>query len=166
MRRIAASVSFVVLSILAPSALAADGSSGCGPGWYVLKDNSLVSSSLRAVTNGILWPSSTLGMTFGTSNCAKHKIVLREKESLHFATMAYHDLMVQMARGEGEHLAAFATTLRCGWRTQPLFNDTMRRSWRQLFPTDSTPPAELLGNVIEQIRAEPALAEACAAGLG
>ena len=77
-------------------------SNGCGPGWYVFKDTSLVSSSLRTITNAALFPSATVGMTFGTSNCAKHKIVEeRDRESVKFATLAYHDLMIQTAQGHG-----------------------------------------------------------------
>ena len=83
---------FILATVISGTAYGADGSSGCGPGWYILKDNSLVSSALRATTNGILVPVVTLGMTFGTSNCSKHKIVKKEKESLHFVTMNYFEL--------------------------------------------------------------------------
>ena len=61
------------------NAMAKDGSSGCGPGWYLLKKNSILSSSLRVTTNGIFFPTTTLGMTIGTSNCSKHKHFHTEK---------------------------------------------------------------------------------------
>jgi hypothetical protein len=155
----------VALSAAAP-VLAADGSSGCGPGWYVFKDNSLVSSSLRSTTNGFLFPSVTIGMTLGTSNCAKHKIVMKEKESLHMATMAYHDLMIQVASGRGEHLAAFAHTLGCDWRAQDEFNRVMQANYQTLFPGTSDDPSLVVGGAVEQIRANPVLASQCTAGIG
>ena len=60
------------LCVGASQAMAMDGSSGCGPAWYVFKENTILSSSLRGTTNGTLWPVVTIGMTFGTSNCANH----------------------------------------------------------------------------------------------
>lgn len=159
--------SFVASAFFASvQALGADGSSGCGPGWYVLKDNSILSSSLRATTNGILWPSTTVGMTLGTSNCAKHKLVEKEKESLHFATMAYHDLQVQMAQGKGSHLSAFAATLGCDWRAQEAFNKAIQANYDNVFPSSDVNPTGLVGNVVETIQANPELAARCTAGLG
>ena len=91
---------FLALTLFGSCSLfAADGSSGCGPGWYLFKENSLVSSAFRATTNGILFPSVTFGMTFGTSNCTQHKLVLKEKESLHFVTENYFEVQADMARG-------------------------------------------------------------------
>jgi hypothetical protein len=80
---------------------AADGSSGCGPGWYILKKNSMLSSVGRFITNTALFPLSTLGMTLGTSNCSKHSLVEEHKRSLHFATLSYDLLRQDMARGSG-----------------------------------------------------------------
>ena len=77
----------------ATSAFAADGSSGCGPGWYIFKENSMVSSALRATTNGWSSPVVTIGMTFGTSNCAQHKLVMNDKRGLHFVTHNTNNLL-------------------------------------------------------------------------
>ena len=51
----------VLVAMFSTQLLAADGSSGCGPGWYVTKKNSLLSSAIRATTNAILIPTVTLG---------------------------------------------------------------------------------------------------------
>ncbi len=101
------------LSWFSSSAFAADGSSGCGPAWYVLKDNSLLSSFGRLVTNGFLSPVVTLGMTLGTSNCAKHKIVENDAKSLQFASENFEILRQDLARGEGSHLTSFIATFGC-----------------------------------------------------
>src|SRR4051794_31289808 len=101
----------LLASFVSIQAFAMDGSSGCGPGWYLLKDTSIVSSALRATTNGILFPVYTFGMTFGTSNCTQHKLVLKEKESLYFATHNHFELKGNIAKGDGEYLSAFATTM-------------------------------------------------------
>ncbi|MCX6107291.1 MAG: DUF3015 family protein [Proteobacteria bacterium] len=155
----------VVASV--PTAKAADSSNGCGPGWYVFKDTSLVSSSLRTITNAALFPSATVGMTFGTSNCAKHKIVEeRDRESVKFATLAYHDLMIQTAQGHGEYLAAFASTLGCNWQAQPEFNRTMQGVYPAIFTSDETLPEDVVAQFRAQIKHHPGLAQACALGMG
>lgn len=113
-----------------PSAFAADGSSGCGPAWFIMKDNSILSSALRLTTNGILFPFVTLGMTFGTSNCTKHRIVKTEQESLYFATQNYYEIKGEMARGQGEYLSAFASTIGCPSSAQDRFNDKVKEIGR------------------------------------
>lgn len=155
----------IFAGLSATNVLAADGSSGCGPGWYVFKENSMVSSLLRSTTNYSLAPAVTLGMTFGTSNCAQHKLVETHKESLRFAELAYHELTVSLATGQGEHLAAFASTLGCTSEVQPRFNATMQQAYPRLLPTSLTSPADLLQNVLSEISSDPQLALACNTGL-
>jgi hypothetical protein len=101
------------LACSAGAGLATDGSSGCGPAWYVLKENSLLSSFGRVVTNGVLFPVVTLGMTFGTSNCSKHSIADNDQRSLEFAAQNLDILRQDIARGEGEHLSSYFATFGC-----------------------------------------------------
>lgn len=103
----------IFIPLLPNAAHAADSSSGCGPGWYILKDKSLISSFGRAITHGILSPFVTLGMTFGTSNCGKHSIVENDKESLRFASENFDILRQDIVRGYGEHLTSYVTTFGC-----------------------------------------------------
>lgn len=145
---------------------AADGSSGCGPAWWVLKENSLVSSVSRALVHGILFPSTTLGMTFGTSNCTKHKIVQQEKRSLHLLTASYHQFLGEIARGEGQHLEALATTMGCHWTAQSTFNAVLQNRYEQILPNDATLPEDLLGNIFEQVLSHRELAKSCAGTVG
>ena len=147
-------------------ALATDGSSGCGPAWYVFKENSLASSALRITTNGTLFPSTTLGMTFGTSNCAPHKLVDKQSESVKFANLAYHELIVQMAQGSGEHLAAFAHTLGCSWQVQDTFNASLQANYELLVPSADAAPEAIVGGVLQLIDAQPSLKAQCSAGVG
>lgn len=144
---------------------AADGSSGCGPGWYVFKENSLVSSALRSTTNGFLAPVVTLGMTSGTSNCTQHKIVLKEKESLHFASMNYYELKRDAAKGEGEYLSAFATTIGCPAQAQARFNQKVRGSYGEVFRAGAKVDAEsALLEVYKIILSDKELTAQCSLG--
>lgn len=148
------------------SVFAADGSSGCGPGWYLLKENSLVSSSLRTTTNGILLPVVTIGMTVGSSNCTQHKIVLKEQESLHFATMNYFELMGEAARGQGTYLSAFADTIGCPVAARAQFAEQVQKNYKQVFSDSSRRPEQMLTEVYKVILTNEQLTRSCSLGLG
>ena len=157
-------MAFALVSLtfaLSINAHATDGSSGCGPGWYIAKDESLVSSALRATTNGILFPVSTLGMTFGTSNCTQHKLVRTEKESLHFATMNYFELKSSIAKGDGEYLSAFATTIGCPESAQFEFNSKLKQNYDQIMPNSKVDPEKMLLEVYKIILTSPFLIQQC-----
>lgn len=155
----------ISVSLFSFSIYAADGSSGCGPGWYVFKKNSLVSSSLRSTTNGILGPAVTLGMTFGTSNCSKHSIVQKEKESLHYVTMNYHELKSDIAKGNGEFLTSFSHTLGCPTSANASFHKNLQKNYNKLFKTSNVNPEDTLLEVYNTIFTNKELTNKCALGL-
>jgi hypothetical protein len=134
----------MVLLLVASGPLkAADGSSGCGPAWYVLKENSLLSSFGRLVTNGFLTPFVSLGMTFGTSNCAKHNLVQKDQSSLDFAEKTFDLLRQDLARGEGDYLAGYMSTFGCSAQVTPLLTDDLRRAFaRGLYASEE--PVDLV----------------------
>jgi hypothetical protein len=145
---------------------AADGSSGCGPGWYLFKDNSLVSSSLRATTNVVLFPVVTIGMTLGTSNCTKHGIVQREKESLHYATHNYFELQSGIAQGSGEYLSAYSRTIGCPAHATPRLNQQLKANYLKLFPSPNLDPEKLLLETYKVIFSDNQLFQQCALAVG
>jgi hypothetical protein len=157
---------FVIGSLGISEALAADGSSGCGPGWYVLKDNSLVSSSLRSTTNGMLFPVYTIGMTIGTSNCTQHKLVLKEQESLHFATMNHFELKSEIAKGHGEYLSAFAETMGCPAKAQDRLNEQLRLNYSKIYSDSMVRPEKVLEEVYHTIFSDRDLTNQCSLGIG
>ena len=146
---------------LTTKVFAEDGSSGCGPGWYILKENSMLSSTLRATTNAILWPISTLGMTFGTSNCTKHKIVQTEKESLYFVTMNYFELKNEIAMGGGEFLSGFAQTMGCPASAQSRLNSELQKNFSTVVPRGAVKPESMLLQVYKVILRDPQLTAKC-----
>jgi hypothetical protein len=136
-----------LVSLTSLSLFAADGSSGCGPGWYVSKDNSLVSSSIRSTTNGMLMPTQTIGMTVGTSNCTKHSIVENEKEAMHMATMNFIEIKNDIAKGDGVFLNSFVQTLNCKHGTVNQVKSTLKNNFIQLYPTDEVNPVQFINSV-------------------
>lgn len=158
--------SLTVIGVLSFSSLsfAADGSSGCGPAWYLLKDNSLVSSALRATTNGILFPVVTIGMTAGTSNCTQHKLVLKEKESLYFATMNPLELKMDIAKGDGEYIGAFGTTMGCSVQSIQQLSHELKHNFQKIYPKSETKPEDVLVEVYKVILTNPYLTKHCSLG--
>ena len=151
----------LVLFCLLISSLAfgRDGSSGCGPGWYVLQENSIISSALRATTNAFFFPTTTIGMTLGTSNCTQHKLVLNEKRSLHFVTHNLYELKSQAAQGEGEYLQAFAEVVGCQKSQTQLLKKTIQSKHQNVFQHST--PEKVLEQVFIEIISSPELSRAC-----
>jgi hypothetical protein len=149
--------SFIAFST---SARAADGSSGCGPGWYLLQKNSLLSSALRTTTNTVLFPISLLGMTFGTSNCSKHFLVKNESRALHYVTHSHFDLRTDIARGSGPYLVTLNATLGCKPTSSPRLAKLLKSQSTQAYVSA---PEDLLKNVYTLILTDRELAHECGA---
>lgn len=150
----------ISMSLSAASVFAADGSSGCGAGWYILKKNSLVSSTLRTTTNGIFF-NNTFGMTFGTSNCQQHSIVMKEKEAQYYAESNQEYLQIEMAEGQGEYLQAFARTLGCEDQAIPGFSRMVQKKYSQIIDQSEGSAQKMLENVKSELRQDPQLAVQC-----
>ena len=73
-------------------------------------------------------------MTFGMLNCTQHKLVLKEKESLDFATMNHYELKRDVARGTGEYLSAFGETMGCPCRRSRVSTINSRKITHAFIP--------------------------------
>lgn len=139
----------VLLGSASISAHAEDQSSGCGLGWQLFKKNSLVSSSLRSTTNA--FALNTIAMTSGTSGCARHDIVMKQKAALYYAEANYQKLQSEMAEGQGEHLQAFAKLLGCQGSSAVQAGQVLQGNYDQVFTTDQVAPYEMLNNTAQTI---------------
>lgn len=135
---------FLLASLfLTSTVFAKDSSSGCGAGWYIFKKNSLVSSSLRATTNAMLL--NTVGMTFGTSNCSQHSIVKTEKEAIYFAESNHDQLMLDIARGEGEYLSAFSEIVGC---KEESLGKSLQKNFNKIYVEESDNSVKVLDRIV------------------
>ena len=139
------------------SVFAADSSSGCGMGYEVAPKQSLVSSSTRSLVNSTF--SSTVAMTLGTSGCAKHSIVKNDAKGIHFAEANMNVLALEMARGNGEFVAGFASVYGCS--DASLFGSMVQSKYETVLPSANTSGVELYNNVKAQIKNNAALAASC-----
>ena len=142
------------LSLVSFSSYADDQSSGCGLGWAVTKRNSLLSSSTRQTTNAIA--SNTIAMTLGTSGCAKHDIVMKNKEAQFFAEANYQKLQSEMAEGRGEYLAAFANVLGCKAGSEQDLGQAFQQNYSQIWTSDSLAPSTMLSRAANIAHTVPA----------
>lgn len=143
--------------VAASSVFAADSSSGCGMGYEIAPKQSLVSSSVRSIVNATF--SSTIGMTMGTSGCAKHSIVKNEAKGIHFAEANMNQLAVEMARGNGEFVASFASVYGCN--NAEAFGSMVQSRYESVLPSANTSGVELYNNVKAEIRNNAALSASC-----
>ncbi len=146
---------FAILS--ASMAFAGDSSSGCGMGWQVAKDNSLVSSFTRAVINGTF--SNTIAMTLGTSGCAKHSIVYNEMKGIHFVESNKNELAIDMAKGNGEYVTGLAQVFGC--QNTKAFGSMVQNKYESVLPSENISGVELYNNVKNEIRKDSTLSQTC-----
>jgi len=152
-------VLLIVCAITSSISYAQDSSSGCGLGWTVSQKNSLLSSLVRNFTNYTF--SNTIAMTSGTSGCVKHSIVKTDKEAIYYAESNYHTLLIEMAKGDGEHLHAFSTTLGCKINASGAFKNMTKKKYLDILPSKDTHPDEMYFNVLRQIQMDPNLSANC-----
>lgn len=146
-----------LIALTATSAFAADSSSGCGMGYEVAPKQSLVSSSTRSIVNATF--SNTIGMTLGTSGCAKHSIVKNEAKGIHFAEANMNQLAVEMARGNGEFVQGFASVFGC--QDSSAFGSMVQAKYELVLPSTNTSGVELFNNVKAEIKNNAVLASSC-----
>jgi hypothetical protein len=155
----------VLLLVCGKHLMAMDGSSGCGPGWYLLKDNSLVSSSLRNTTNAVV-PVATSGMTSGTSNCTKHSIVKTEEQSRHFVTHNYFEIKTEAAKGRGEYMTSLAQVIGCDSSVHKHFQNSLQKNFLKIFPLGKVQPDESLKEIYNTILSDDQLIQKCSLHIG
>ncbi len=146
---------FALLS--ASMAFAGDSSSGCGMGWQVAKDNSLVSSLTRSVVNATF--SNTIAMTLGTSGCAKHSIVYNEMKGIHFVESNKNELAIDMAKGNGEYVTGLAQVFGC--QNTKAFGSMVQNKYESVLPSENISGVELYNNVKNEIRKDSSLSQTC-----
>ena len=136
------------------------GDAGCGLGSLVFKDNKKLYQLLATTTNGT-FGSQTFGITTGTSNCTASGFAKVDREQIFYVESNFQNLQVEMARGQGENLAAFAQVLGCKDMSVSEFGKMTREGYQRIFPTSKTTAVEVLDSVKKEIQSNKSLAEGC-----
>ena len=150
----------VTLGLMASTQLsAADSSSGCGLGWQILSKNSLLSSFSRSITHAFL--PNTFSITFGTSGCAKHSIVLKERKAEHFIAANFTEIQNELVMGPRHYVAALANTLGCPSSSFPVVGEVLRQNYDAVYPLAPLSAGEVVTNLKSVLYSYPSLAMQC-----
>jgi hypothetical protein len=158
-RKLMVFLAFAVL-IFAGSWALAYGPAGCGLGSLIIQKDSIVSQTLAETTNLTLW-NQFFGITSGTSNCNTNGFVMREKEAEHFAEANMKNLEVEMARGHGESLSAFAQILGCKQGAISSFGHMSQSHYENIFPNATVEAPVFIKSVEKEMITDPAVRTGC-----
>lgn len=120
---------------LAQAASNGGGSDGCGLGWQVTDKKTMIATTTRGTTNAFVPP--TFGMTSGTIGCDQHAFAMRDLPASQLVATHFDALMMDMAKGEGESLAALAAAVDC--QDVAAFGSMTKREFSNLSKSTNAP---------------------------
>ncbi len=91
---------------------ARDTMDGCGLGWEVTSDETMIATTTRGTTNVFVPPA--FGMTTGTLGCKQLSFASNEKEAVNYVVNNYSNLKQQLAVGQGEYVDGLIEVMNCG----------------------------------------------------
>jgi hypothetical protein len=138
----------------APVAGTADVLDGCGLGWQVTQQRTMLATTTRGTTNAFVPPS--FGMTSGTIGCEQIQFAQNDQDGATYAMSNFENIRLEMAEGRGENLAAFAETMGCDAAT---FGAFTKANYGAIMDNASESPARMYMNV----KSEMAKAGVCGA---
>ena len=148
----------MVLTLIVQTVNAADKGLGCGLGSEIAPDKTWVSATTHLAVNYFVPVSSSI--TSGTSGCAEHSIVKKNKEAIHYAEANYKQLELEISQGNGEFLAGFTQVLGCSNQVNMKVGKALQAHYEQLFPTQGN-ALQMLRDVQTLIKSEPTLSSSC-----
>ena len=91
---------------------AKDSFDGCGLGWEITQDKTMIATTTRGTTNAFVPP--TFGMTTGSLGCEKFSgFAANEKQNVEYVAKNFEVLRTQLATGNGEYVTATAQSFNC-----------------------------------------------------
>jgi hypothetical protein len=123
---------------------------GCGLGtilWGNKADNSVLSQSLQATTNGILG-NQTFGITSGTLDCEQPANVAASERLMEFTVANMDNLARDIARGEGESLETLAELLAVPEQNRGEFYANLQGNFADIFSTGEESAANVLDRIV------------------
>ena len=148
----------IFLTVIVQSVNAEDKGLGCGLGSEIAPDKTWVSATTQGAVDYIFPVSYSI--TSGTSGCADHSIVRKNKEAIHYAEANYKQLELEISQGNGEYLVGFAQVLGCNNEANIRVNKTLQAHYEQLFPDEGN-AGQMLRDTQTLIKSNPALSSSC-----
>lgn len=136
--------------IVAGSAFAAGGNTGCGLGTLIFKDAQNQSTLVQVVavtTNGTLG-NQTFGISSGTSECTQPAKIVRNERLNEFVQANLDDLARDISAGKGETLSTVAELMGVPSSDRAAFNANLQANFQQIFPTPGVEYAHVVDTII------------------
>jgi hypothetical protein len=129
-------------------------SAACGVGTTLWEGSDSFLAKMAASTTNV-WTFKSLSTTFNSSGCTEEDGLFGAADARieNFARANLDHLSVDMARGAGEHLGAFAHVIELDERDHDAFRLLTHDHFEELFPHDLTTSNEML-EVLAQLMAE------------
>lgn len=160
---LAAVVTLLVSAPAVQAAKAAGGNkltmSGCGLGYMLFGQENPSNRALQvlALTTNASTYTQLFGITSGTSGCTQDGLVALNKELEVYAEVNLSNLSIEMAKGGGEYVAAFASLLGAKDAAQPALLKFFQERYEVLFPSADTTAAQMLETLKAELAARPDL---------
>jgi|OpeIllAssembly_1097287.scaffolds.fasta_scaffold482946_2 hypothetical protein len=136
--------------IVAGSAFAAGGNTGCGLGTLIFKDAQNQSTLVQVVavtTNGTLG-NQTFGISSGTSECTQPAKVVRNERLNEFVQANLDELARDISAGKGETLSTVAELMGVPSADRAAFNANLQANFQQIFPTPGVEYAHVVDTIV------------------
>jgi len=136
--------------VVAGSAFAAGGNTGCGLGTLIFKDTQNQSTLVQIVavtTNGTLG-NQTFGISSGTSECVQPKTVVRNERLNEFVQANLDELARDISAGKGETLSTVAELLGVPSAQRDAFNRNLQAHFQQIFPAPGVEFAHVVDTIV------------------
>ncbi len=117
---------------------------GCGIGKEIMAEKTGLGSNLIASMLNALPIPNTFFMTTGILGCDTTQTVQNEQQSEIFVARNMDTLAIEIAQGNGDHLAALATLLGVADADKPVFYSLAKDQYEPLFNTIETSPVTVL----------------------
>ncbi|MBF0298070.1 MAG: DUF3015 family protein [Oligoflexia bacterium] len=166
MQRCFISISFLkflfllMLAFSISTLYAEDKSAGCGLGSLAAPKQSLISTTTANVVDYFL-PSKYSATTTGTSGCAQHSLVIKNKMDLHYTEVNYENLKQEIAMGGGVYTQVFGRTLGCNDDAYAVFSNEMQKNYQHIFIQSNDNSKKALDSVKYIIKGNPVLSKKC-----
>ena len=122
----------------------ANSQTGCGLGSMIIPSNdSALMLALQATTNGTS-ANQTFGITSGTSNCKKVKLVMNERAA-EFVASNMDQLTREIALGQGESVNTLAELMNVD--NKEAFASTLQANYNSIYTNDKVEMADVLDNI-------------------
>ena len=142
---------WIVVLLFAPLvSFAGYGDAGCGLGSVIITKNSKV-LQLFVITTNYATGGLTFSMTTGTSNCKVNGIVKKGKELQYYTEVNHEQIIDEIARGKGEHLATIATLFGCESHSLKAFSADMQANYSSVVSSPNMTSNQLLVNMNSQM---------------